>query len=116
MFEIISVDSHRIGGASVFHVGAPTSEGLTGDALDVGGDEAGWGVRAGATVLSAIAYTGALVAAGTLVFSIYADRRRRSGTSPAAPQSSAPSPSSPPSRSASPASAAGSTRCATTTC
>ena len=48
VFEIISVDSHRIGGASVFHVGAATSEGLTGDALDLGGDEAGWGVRAGA--------------------------------------------------------------------
>ena len=75
VFEIISVDSHRIGGASVFHVGAPSSEGLTGDALDLGGDEAGWGVRAGATVLSAIAYTGALVAAGTLFFSMYADRR-----------------------------------------
>src|SRR5688500_3493011 len=33
VFEVISVDSHRIGGASVFHVGAPTSEGLTGDDL-----------------------------------------------------------------------------------
>ena len=75
VFEIISVDSHRISGASVFHVGAPTSEGLTGDALDLGGDEAGWGVRAGAAILSAIGYAGALVAAGTLCFSLYADRR-----------------------------------------
>ena len=86
VFEIVSVDSHRIGGASVFHVGAPTSEGLTGDAIDVGGDQAGWGVRAGAAVLSAIGYTGALVAAGTLFFSVYADRRAelRAVTSPAA--------------------------------
>lgn len=79
VFEIISVDSHRIGGASVFHVGAPSSAGLTGDALDVGGDDAGWGVRAGATALSAIAYTGALVAAGTLFFSTFIDRRARLG-------------------------------------
>ncbi len=86
VFEIVSVDSHRIGGASVFHVGAPTSEGLTGDAIDVGGDQAGWGVRAGAAVLSAVGYTGALVAAGTLFFSVYADRRAelRAVTSPAA--------------------------------
>ncbi len=77
VFEIISVDSHRIGGASVFHVGAPSSEGLTGEALDIGGDDAGWGVRAGATVLSAIAYTGALVAAGTLFFSTAVDRRAK---------------------------------------
>ncbi|HET9667718.1 MAG TPA: copper resistance CopC family protein, partial [Desertimonas sp.] len=62
VFEIISVDSHRIRGASVFHVGAPSSAGVTGDALDAGGDDAGWGLRAGATALSAIAYTGALVA------------------------------------------------------
>ena len=75
VFEIISVDSHRIGGASVFHVGAPTSEGLTGDALDLGGDAAGWGVRAGAATLSAVGYAGALVAAGTLFFSVYTDRR-----------------------------------------
>jgi copper transport protein len=75
VWEIVSVDSHRIGGASVFHVGAPSSGGLTGAALDVGGDEAGWGVRLGASVLSAIGYTGALVAGGTLFFSLYADRR-----------------------------------------
>ena len=75
VFEIISVDSHRIGGASVFHVGAPTSEGLTGDALDLRGDAAGWGVRAGAATLSAVGYAGALVAAGTLFFSMYTDRR-----------------------------------------
>ena len=65
VWEVVSVDSHRISGASVFHVGAATSEGLTGGDLEVGGDEAGWGVRAGAAVLSAIGYIGALVAAGT---------------------------------------------------
>ena len=82
----------------------------------VGGDQAGWGVRAGAAVLSAIGYTGALVAAGTLFFSIYTDRRRRvCGRSPAVPPSSAPSPWSPPCPSASPGSAAVSTPCATTT-
>ncbi len=75
VFEVVSVDSHRISGASVFHVGAATSEGLTGDDLDVGGDQAGWGVRAGAAALSTIGYLGALVAAGTLAFSIYADWR-----------------------------------------
>ena len=116
VFEIISVDSHRIGGASVFHVGAPTSEGLTGDALDLGGDDAGWGVRAGAAMLTAIGYTGALVAVGTLLFSVYADRRASVQAVTSAPPSSAPSPSSPPCRSASLAWAAVSTRCATTTC
>jgi copper transport protein len=75
VFEVVSVDSHRISGASVFHVGAPTSQGLTGKDLGVGGDQAGWGVRAGAAVLSTVGYLGALVAAGTLAFSIYADRR-----------------------------------------
>ena len=75
VFEVVSVDSHRISGASVFHVGAPTSGGLAGEDIAVGGDQAGWGVRAGAAVLSTIGYLGALVAAGTLAFSIYADRR-----------------------------------------
>ena len=28
VWEVVSVDSHRIGGASVFHVGAPSSQGL----------------------------------------------------------------------------------------
>jgi copper transport protein len=56
----------------VFHVGAPTSQGLTSDELDIGADDAGWGVRAGAVLLSAIGYLGALVAAGTLYFALYA--------------------------------------------
>ena len=73
VWEVVSVDSHRISGASVFHVGAPSSQGLTADQLDLGGDDAGWGVRLGAAVLTAIAYLGALVAAGTLCFSLYAE-------------------------------------------
>ena len=76
VFEVISVDSHRIAGASVFHVGVPLSQGLTADAIDLGGDEAGWGVRVGAAILSAIAYAGALVAAGTFCFSLYAEACR----------------------------------------
>jgi copper transport protein len=75
VFEVVSVDSHRISGVSVFHVGAPTSEGLVGKDLALSGDQAGWGVRAGAAALSTIGYLGALIAAGTLAFSIYADRR-----------------------------------------
>jgi copper transport protein len=77
VWEVVSVDSHRIGGASVFHVGAPTSEGLVGDELELSGDAAGWGVRAGAVALSAVGYGGALIAAGTLAFSLYADRGAR---------------------------------------
>jgi copper transport protein len=73
VWEVVSVDSHRISGASVFHVGAPSSQGLTADQLDLGGDDAGWGVRLGAAVLTAIAYLGALIAAGTLCFSLYAE-------------------------------------------
>jgi copper transport protein len=77
VWEVVSVDSHRISGASVFHVGAPSSQGLTSDQLDLGGDEAGWGVRLGAAILTAIAYLGALVAAGTLCFSLYAEASDR---------------------------------------
>jgi copper transport protein len=73
VWEVVSVDSHRISGASVFHVGAPSSQGLTADQLDLDGDDAGWGVRLGAAVLTAIAYLGALIAAGTLCFSLYAE-------------------------------------------
>jgi copper transport protein len=77
VWEVVSVDSHRISGASVFHVGAPSSQGLTADQLDLGGDDAGWGVRAGAAILTAIAYAGALIAAGTLGFSLYAESSER---------------------------------------
>jgi copper transport protein len=77
VWEVVSVDSHRVSGASVFHVGAPSSQGLTADQLDLGGDDAGWGVRLGAAILTAIAYLGALVAAGTLCFSLYAEASDR---------------------------------------
>ena len=41
-WSVISADSHRISGASVFHVGAPSA----GGPVDVaGGGGAGWGVR-----------------------------------------------------------------------
>jgi copper transport protein len=60
-WSVISTDSHRISGASVFHVGAPSAAGP----VDVGGASgAGWGVRALASVLTGIAYAGALVAVG----------------------------------------------------
>jgi copper transport protein len=77
VWEVVSVDSHRIGGASVFHVGAPTSQGLTGDELELSADAAGWGVRLGAVLLSAVGYAGALIAAGTLAFTMYADPRAK---------------------------------------
>jgi copper transport protein len=77
VWEVVSVDSHRISGASVFHVGAPSSHGLSAEQIDVGGDDAGWGVRAGAAIITAVAYLGALIAAGTLLFSLYAESSER---------------------------------------
>jgi copper transport protein len=60
-WSVISTDSHRITGASVFHVGAPSAAGP----VDVGGASgAGWGVRFLASALTGIAYAGALVAVG----------------------------------------------------
>ena len=46
---MISADSHRIAGASVFHVGAPSAGG--GAVVDDGGDEAGWALRFAASAL-----------------------------------------------------------------
>lgn len=74
VWEVVSVDSHRIGGASVFHVGAPTSEGLAGTSAADSGGEAGWGVRLGATLLTTVGYADALVAGGVLLFSLYSHR------------------------------------------
>ena len=60
-WSVISADSHRISGASVFHVGAPSA----GGPVDVdGGSGAGWGVRFLASVLTGVAYAGALVGVG----------------------------------------------------
>lgn len=60
-WQVISADSHRISGASVFHVGAPSAGGAV---IEPGGDDVGWGIRFGASTLSAIAYAGALVGVG----------------------------------------------------
>jgi len=63
-WQVISADSHPISGATVFHVGAPSSSGpvVTGQ-----GGGAGWGVRAGAAVLATIAYAGALLGIGAWI-------------------------------------------------
>ena len=61
-WQVISVDSHRISGASVFHVGAPSADGVP--VVDAGADDVGWGVRFGASLLSAVAYAGALIGVG----------------------------------------------------
>lgn len=64
-WQVISQDSHPISGATVFHVGAPSTTGP----VDVAGSgSAGWGVRAGASVLTTLAYAGALVGVGTWWF------------------------------------------------
>lgn len=60
-WQVVSQDSHPISGATVFHVGAPSSSGPVVDAATGG---AGWGVRVGTAVLTTIAYAGALVAVG----------------------------------------------------
>lgn len=79
-FEVVSADSHRIAGASVFHVGAPSAGG--GAVVSPDGDTAGWGVRLGAATLSAVAYAGALLGVGCwwfvlLVVDPLADRAPR---------------------------------------
>ena len=77
----VSADSHPVGGASVFSVGAPSSNGLTGAALDEGGDVA-WGIRAGAVVLTAFGYAGALTAFGLWWFVVAILDRVRRGIEP----------------------------------
>lgn len=78
-WQVVSTDSHRIGGASVFHVGAATSGGLDPGVLGQGG--AGWGIRFGSAALSGIAYGATLVAVGTWTFRTWVDRHpaRRGG-------------------------------------
>lgn len=73
VYEVISADSHRITGASVFHVGAPSAGG---GAVGAPGGGAGWGVRAAAAGLTTLAYAGALVAAGVLVLAADSFRPR----------------------------------------
>lgn len=73
-WEVVSADSHRIAGASVFHVGAASSEGLDVASLGSGSDVA-WGVRTGAVVLSGMAYAAAVVAIGAWFFTRLIERR-----------------------------------------
>ncbi len=72
-WEVVSADSHRITGASVFHVGAASSEGLDPAAIG-GGSDVAWGVRIGAVTLSAIAYAATLIAIGVWFFREFIDR------------------------------------------
>jgi copper transport protein len=67
-FEVISADSHRISGASVFHVRVPSAGG--GAVIEPGGDSAGWGVRLGAATLTTVAYAGALLGVGCWWFGL----------------------------------------------
>lgn len=67
-YEIISADSHRISGASVFHVGAPSGDGEA-VAVDVGPGTP-LAISIGSFVFTALAASGALVAVGLLVVSI----------------------------------------------
>jgi len=84
-WQVVSADSHRITGASVFHVGAASSAGLDVGALE-GGTGASGGVRAGAVVLSAVAYAAAIIAVGAWCFTTLVERRRgRAGSSPLEP-------------------------------
>ena len=71
-WSVISTDSHRISGASVFHVGAPSAGGPV-DVASSGG--AGWGVRLAASLLTAIGYAGALVGVGGWWFTMLVIRR-----------------------------------------
>lgn len=73
-YEVVSADSHRISGATVFHVGTRTSSVLADD--PVAGDEVAWGIRAGAVGFSVVGYAGALVAVGVYALGIYGDRSR----------------------------------------
>jgi len=61
-WQVISVDSHRISGASVFHVGTPSADGVP--VAGAGGDDVGWGIRFGASLLAAVAYGGGLIGVG----------------------------------------------------
>ncbi len=71
-WSVISTDSHRISGASVFHVGAPSAGGPV-DVASSGG--AGWGVRLAASLLTAVGYAGALISVGGWWFTMLVVRR-----------------------------------------
>jgi copper transport protein len=75
-WEVVSGDSHRIAGASVFHVGAATSQGLDVSTLD-GGSNVPWGVRLGAATLSGVAYAATFAAIGVWAFRVLIERTAR---------------------------------------
>ena len=66
-WAVISADSHRISGASVFHIGAPSATGPV--AGGVGSDDdVSWALRAGTTALLAVGYAAVLFAVGLAWF------------------------------------------------
>ncbi len=72
-WQVISEDSHRITGASLFHVGAPSAGGAVA-APD--GDDVDWGVRSLAWGLTALTYAAALAGVGAWWFGELVARRR----------------------------------------
>lgn len=71
-FEVVSVDSHRISGATVFHVGAPSlSEPVT---SPTNADQLVWWVSALALLLSFAAYATVLLAVGLWWFAVFVAR------------------------------------------
>jgi len=73
-YEVVSADSHRVSGASVFHIGVRSAAGAV--TIGSAGTEAGWGVRLGGVVFSAVAYAGLLVAGGIVALAGYGERSR----------------------------------------
>lgn len=73
-YAIVSADSHRIAGASVFHVGVRTSTDAV--AIEAPATDIAWGVRLGGAVFTGLAYAGMLVAGGIAALSMYGDRSR----------------------------------------
>jgi copper transport protein len=78
-WEVVSGDSHRIAGASVFHVGAATSQGLDVSTLG-GGSDVPWGVRLGAVTLSGVAYAATFAAVGVWAFRVLIERTGGGGS------------------------------------
>jgi copper transport protein len=65
----ISEDSHPVSGATTFSIGAPSNGGAA--VATPGAPSAGWGVRLAAWLLVAVAYVGALLAAGAWAFLVF---------------------------------------------
>jgi len=77
VYELVSADSHRVSGATVFSVGAPSAGGAV--AVEVPGDSAAWPIRAGSAALTTLAYAAALAAAGLGALTVYGDGSRPLG-------------------------------------